>query len=162
MQAQTLRAFTDKKFAQEGFTDDSMPILSALPPGQKPPAASKSAKRGSTGGGGGGGGGGGAAAGSKRARNSGCGVGALPDGGAAAAAVPMVPVPTDEEIQLIPSTQVLLGKKQCEQLLLPLKSMPNADFFLRPVDPVAMNLPDYTKIITKPSASTPTLVLSPR
>ena len=45
---------------------------------------------------------------------------------------------------------MLLSMKTCKSLLLPLMSMPNADFFLKPVDHVALNLPDYPTIIKKP------------
>ena len=132
VQATTLQAFANKKFAQENVPDEA-PILAAPIPGQR--AAPKGRTSGAADGG----------RGSKRGRESanGAGGGAIP--------VPTaVPDPSDAEIQLIPSSDVLLSMKTCKSLLLPLMSMPNADFFLKPVDHVALNLPDYPTIIKKP------------
>ena len=44
----------------------------------------------------------------------------------------------------------LLTLRQCNSLLKPLLKMDGAPAFLRPVDPVAMNLPDYLDIIKHP------------
>lgn len=45
---------------------------------------------------------------------------------------------------------VLLTTRQCTALLKPLLKMDAAHPFLKPVDPVALQLPDYLNIIKKP------------
>lgn len=42
------------------------------------------------------------------------------------------------------------GLKKAYRILLALKKNPNADPFLRPVDPIALNIPDYFTIIKEP------------
>ena len=48
------------------------------------------------------------------------------------------------------SCNPLLTLRQCTALLKPLLKMDSAVAFLEPVDPVALNLPDYLTIITQP------------
>ena len=44
----------------------------------------------------------------------------------------------------------MLTMRQCQQLLLPLKREPNADFFAQPVDWKLLGLKDYLTVIKKP------------
>ena len=44
----------------------------------------------------------------------------------------------------------LVTLRQCAALLKPLMKMDTAGTFLKPVDPVALNLPDYFSIVKEP------------
>lgn len=73
---------------------------------------------------------------------------------APSSAAPVVPpvavVSAATDPPLLPSSTVQLTSKQCSRLLQWLRDEPNSDFFNAPVDPVALNIPDYPLIIKKP------------
>ena len=143
VQANTLKSFTAKKFADTGIAEDA-PILS----GSALSLAAKAAKGGGGGGGRGGGGGGGAMAGAKRSA-SGAPVGGGGGSGAViAGVVDETPVVADSD--LVPSADCLIGNRQCLELLKGVKQEPNIHFFTSPVDHIALGIPDYPDVIKKP------------
>ena len=57
---------------------------------------------------------------------------------------------TTAQTSLRNSAQPSSGMEQCRQILLELKERDEAYIFASPVDPVALNLPDYLEIIKEP------------
>ena len=137
----SLRAFTDKKFAQEGFAD-AAPIISQ---GSAPPrlaggvkAAAKTAAPPRDGNG-------------ARKRSLDAGVPVLtPD--QLAAADKLAAAADDALAAGIDSKDVMLAMKNCMQLLQSLKHEQNVSFFSVPVDPVRLQL-DQSSLQSFPTKS---------
>ena len=117
LQAVTLRAFTSKKFSQEGLPDDA-PILASAAGAPKPGGAPRAARGGRGRGGGG----------RRGSFGEGRGGGGRPSLGAPMPGIAAAPDPAAvamaaaaDEVELVKSHDVMLTMKQCQQLLLPLK-----------------------------------------
>ena len=147
-QAIAMRTFMEKKFLTEGNLPDDAPVLAAPGGGASGlgAAAARAARGGSGGGGRGGRGGGGSTRGPRlvipKTAPPPLGIIFDPEAQRMAEEADAAPKPDAKD--------VMLTMKQCTNLLTPLKTLQYVDMFLQPVDPVALNLPDYTQVITKP------------
>lgn len=138
-QAVKLRGFTATKFAQEGFPT-SAPILPPGPAIVRNPSAVKEAAPAAP-----------APPRDTSRKRSLAGDGNAPLSADLVAAAQRAAAAADAaRADMLSSSEVMLPMKRCRALLEPLKQEKIAGFFLQPVDPVALKLPDYLVIVKRP------------